>query len=868
MHRDASVLRLDNGLVAVTFNVDNGDWEAMYADGAVFASNLQCGIATESMATSRKGPQSFSFSRIKGVFGPGIRVAVDRLGERPFLLVITMHDDQPFFLVQLQVPEAKGLSIRGSTMMEGCFRIGEDPNRVAVLVNKGDEEAHAEIQRVDLHANAKQWSTGSQFMLAGYNHGDGRSLIIGSLQAEGVNTIHATVNASEDDRTFHIKATSQYMGDPLRVESGSWFSPVWMVAAPGSIMDGLEAYGLAFKGLRTIPPPETGCGGWWAVAPGVADTSASFMACLDVLKGQRLADHGLRIVGCDVRKESEDGLWKDFPDGRRGLVSAIQSRGFEAGVRMEGGDSVLAVSPGFPISHALSQRLEKMTVEEGFGAVILETGSGFTVTEPGTPLDVTWRRALGVLGQIGANHRARLMTRGGPEWWGVGVLDGMSWGSTPWTKASTNRLADAMKWGRRFYGVRNMWEEGPAWLNLSGGSLEQALSHASLLALSGGSVWLGDDPRSVESSRWEIAKRILPVQAASARPCDLFELPGGWQPKCPRIWQCRLSKPTVGTWHVVGVFNWGSDPGDAESRRITVDFARHLGPNGPRRCLAFDFWRQQYLGILTNRVSIDVPPGECRILALREEEKQPQVIGDDRHVLTGYAALRQVMWEPEYSRMRVMIQTVRKTSYTFHVHVPPHLNLVRAVAHQKETGVERKSDSWIVVTVDSGPTGQVSCELQFETAAKPSEGVMAEFSGALPPTSIQMQDGQITLSQVRPRWTDMTRDGDGGFVRPNHDGSLSARIPYRVGWDVSGLTTRFPRLRADVRGARGGKVRFEVFGDGRSLFVTEGLVPGQQASLDVPVQGVRELELVCHQVEDASGDAVGEWIQPRLASPQ
>lgn len=868
LHRDASVLRLDNGLVAVTFNVANGDWEAMYSDGTVFASDLQCGVITESVAGSRKGPQSFSFSRIKGVFGPGVRVVVDRMGERPFLLVITMHDDQPFFLVQMQIPEAKGLSICGATMIEGRFRIGEDPGQVSVLVNKGDLRTCSEIQHVDLQTNANRWSVGSQFMLAGYNRGDGRSLLLGALQSEGVNTMSATVNTSEDDRTFHIKASSRYVGDPLRIESGSWFSPVWMVAVPGRIVDGLEVYGRAFGALRATLPPATGCSGWWAVAPGVAGTSASFLTCLDVLKGQRLAEYGLRIAGWDARKESEDGFEKNVPDGYGDLSSAVRSRGFVVGKRLESGGDVPAVSPGFPISHLLSQRLEKMTAEEGVGVVIVEAGHGFTVAQPDTPLDVTWRRALGVLGQIGANHQARIMTRGGPEWWSFGVLDGMSWGTTSWNGTSTNWLADAMRWGRRFYGVRNMWGDGPAWLNLSAGSLEQSRARASFFALSGGSVWLGDDPRLVESSRWEILKHILPLQAASAHPCDLFDLPGGWQPKCPRIWQCSLTKPAVGAWQMVGAFNWGVHSEDAEDRNVTIDFARHLGLKTSRRYLAFDFWRQQYLGIVTNRLSVDVPPGECRILALREEEIQPQVLGDDRHVLTGYEAIRQIMWEPEFKRLRVTIQTVRKTSYALHVHVPSHLNLVRAVAHQKEADVERKSASWAVVTVDSGPTGQVACELQFETSAGPSEIVAAESGSALPPASYQMQNGEITLDQVRPRWSFLDQDGDGGCLMPNRDGSITATAPYRVGWDVSGLTSRFPRFCAEVRGTGDARVCYEVLGDGRSLYLSEGLGSGQKASVDISIQGIRELVLICHLSEGTSQKVAGEWIRPRLASPK
>ena len=80
-------------------------------------------------------------------------------------------------------------------------------------------------------------------------------------------------------------------------------------------------------------------------------------------------------------------------------------------------------------------------------------------------------------------------------------------------------------------------------------SLDQARAWASLIALSGGMIFLSDDLTKLASERVKIATKILPSYGKSARLLDLFER------EYPGIWHLKVRK-NFDSWDVLGLFNW------------------------------------------------------------------------------------------------------------------------------------------------------------------------------------------------------------------------------------------------------------------------------------------------------------------------
>jgi hypothetical protein len=72
---------------------------------------------------------------------------------------------------------------------------------------------------------------------------------------------------------------------------------------------------------------------------------------------------------------------------------------------------------------------------------------------------------------------------------------------------------------------------------------------------------------------------------------------------------------------------------------------KRLGLEPGKTYLAFDFWRQQMVGDVTDELRVTVQAGEVTLLALHEKGDRPLVIGTDRHVLMGAVELENVAWD-------------------------------------------------------------------------------------------------------------------------------------------------------------------------------------------------------------------------------
>ncbi len=80
-------------------------------------------------------------------------------------------------------------------------------------------------------------------------------------------------------------------------------------------------------------------------------------------------------------------------------------------------------------------------------------------------------------------------------------------------------------------------------------TVSQARALGSLIALSGGCLFLGDSLVSMKEKKISTIKKLIPPFGKAARPIDLLEK------EAPQVWVLEVEKP-FGKWHIVGLFNW------------------------------------------------------------------------------------------------------------------------------------------------------------------------------------------------------------------------------------------------------------------------------------------------------------------------
>jgi hypothetical protein len=188
-------------------------------------------------------------------------------------------------------------------------------------------------------------------------------------------------------------------------------------------------------------------------------------------------------------------------------------------------------------------------------------------------------------------------------------------------------------------------------------TLENARAWASFVAISGQlnlvSEWLPDLP----PEKFDAYKRTLPNHRnLHARPVDLFER------EMPRIWQLTSGEGDDRR-DVIALFNWNAPAKPAASaagpalEEPTTQAAAKLqtGPITVKLDLkslglpadeyvGFDYWADQYVPKISDGMELGLPPGSCKIIAIRRKIPHPQVISTSRHISQGNVDLTYVRW--------------------------------------------------------------------------------------------------------------------------------------------------------------------------------------------------------------------------------
>ncbi len=276
--------------------------------------------------------------------------------------------------------------------------------------------------------------------------------------------------------------------------------------------------------------------------------------------------------------------------------------------------------------------------------------------------------------------------------------------------------------GRRWFVQDRVWINHPdliffrsnprdeTWPRLS---FEEARVFCSFVGLSGGIVKLGDRLVDLEPQHLDTIRRLVPSHPTAARPLDVFER------EFPEVWRVDLETPQDGldeSWTLFGLFDLGLNV-DTTTEPYTViedDLASTVhvldlgeqGLEGP--LLAYEFWTQEFLGVVADRLEVEVPSHDSRVVALRPVQAVPQLLGWNRQISMGGTLVQGSTWAQ--GELRVLAELAGGSedlpfAYEVAVYVPEGFTLVGASV-DTELGVV--SQEW----ADEGEVARLSFELE------------------------------------------------------------------------------------------------------------------------------------------------------------
>lgn len=336
-----------------------------------------------------------------------------------------------------------------------------------------------------------------------------------------------------------------------------------------------------------------------------------------------------------------------------------------------------------PAAHDFLQKsIQRITKEWGYhylkldglwngtGANLLYVNDGYVKDDLGeavaydrskTPIE-RYREGLKLVRQaagpdvfiLGCNVSQNMRTLGGS----FGLLDAMRIG--PDNGPDMNGLkAGPWHGSNRYFLHGRVWynDPDPVYLRASM-PLEHSQLICSWVALSGQLTVMSDWLPELPEERLDIAKRILPNHGLKARPVDLFEH------ELPQVWILTDTRSGVRR-DVLGFYNWD------ENNDVTLTYtAEKLGlPDAPRYA-AYDFWGKKSLGVFEKELSISLPKGSCRVIAVRSLLDHPFVLSTSRHITQGIVDITSETWDSTTNTISGSSKIVGGDPYELRIIVP------------------------------------------------------------------------------------------------------------------------------------------------------------------------------------------------------
>lgn len=254
----------------------------------------------------------------------------------------------------------------------------------------------------------------------------------------------------------------------------------------------------------------------------------------------------------------------------------------------------------------------------------------------------------------------------GPGATTVGLIDSMrieadvfyGYREEAWLTYFTHSACSASAAAKRYHFHKRTWINDADHICLHILNHQQSEAAATVIALSGGTIFSGDRLIQLEPYKMEILKKVIPSYGEAACPVDLFDN------DMPSVFALKVKKEFA-EWTVVGCFNKSLK----EIISKNYPLAR-LWLDPAKTYLVFDFWKQQFMGEITGEINIEIQPGSVTLLAVHEKLKHPQLIATDRHVLQGAIEVEQISWDEKSNSLSGISKGALGTSHNVLIFVP------------------------------------------------------------------------------------------------------------------------------------------------------------------------------------------------------
>jgi hypothetical protein len=203
----------------------------------------------------------------------------------------------------------------------------------------------------------------------------------------------------------------------------------------------------------------------------------------------------------------------------------------------------------------------------------------------------------------------------------------------------------------------------------------EARTLVSLVALTGVAYPLAGVMPELPADRLQLLQRTMPTMPIA--PMDLFSrgTDVDWDTfkhiraddyihHYPEILDLKVEAKT-GTYDVVALPNWRSS-----TTTKTVALGHQLGLHEGEQFVAFDFWNQELLGVVSDRITVEVEGHDTRVLLVHPCLNRPQLLGTSRHI-TGAFSIQEQAWDPAGNRLKGLSEIVPGEEYTLFLHLPP-----------------------------------------------------------------------------------------------------------------------------------------------------------------------------------------------------
>lgn len=212
--------------------------------------------------------------------------------------------------------------------------------------------------------------------------------------------------------------------------------------------------------------------------------------------------------------------------------------------------------------------------------------------------------------------------------WGVmpelaGLADGARIGED--VGPNFESMQRTAKYIAQFQYLNNVvWSNDPDYMCLRV-PVPMAQAWATMCFLAGGHIMVSDPISAYDQAHVDVLRKVGPT---------IFTRPINAKSMKPDPEYFALAAEKGGeSWTVLARMAWSDLP--AGSPRFAI---------APGRYLAFDFWREKFLGVVEKPEFDRLERGTCQVISLRPDLGRPQVLGTNRHLSQGVYELDKVRW--------------------------------------------------------------------------------------------------------------------------------------------------------------------------------------------------------------------------------